>query len=140
MSVHTLASALATRPRPDVVVLGAGQAGLTAAVAAAQQGATVLVLEKLAYAGGSTSMSSGLTAYAGTDEQRELGIEDSVEALKADILATGQHRNDEALVDAYCREQLPPTAGSKASVSSTATSTRPRARASRARTPPTRAG
>lgn len=83
MSVPTLSSALAALPRPDVVVLGAGQAGLTAAVAAAQQGARVLVLEKLAYAGGSTSMSSGLTAYAGTDEQRELGIEDSVEALKA---------------------------------------------------------
>ncbi len=89
-----------------MVVLGAGQAGLTAAVAAAQQGARVLVLEKLAYAGGSTSMSSGLAAYAGTDEQRELGIEDSVEALKADILATGRHKNDEALVDVYCREQL----------------------------------
>ena len=106
MSTPTLSFALAALPRPDVVVLGAGQAGLTAAVAASQQGARVLVLEKLAYAGGSTSMSSGLTAYAGTDEQRALGIEDSVEALKADILATGQHRNDEALVDVYCREQL----------------------------------
>jgi fumarate reductase flavoprotein subunit len=104
--VTTLSEALREIGRPDVLVLGAGQAGLTAAVAAAQRGAKVLVLEKLAYAGGSTSMSSGLTAYAGTDEQRALGIEDSVESLKADILATGQNKNDEALVEAYCREQL----------------------------------
>ncbi|MFN8147557.1 MAG: flavocytochrome c [Candidatus Nanopelagicales bacterium] len=101
-----LSQVLSETGRPDVLVLGAGQAGLTAAVAAAQQGARVLVLEKLPHPGGSTAMSSGLTAYAGTDEQRALGIEDSPEALKADILATGQHRNDEALVDVYCREQL----------------------------------
>ena len=106
MSTLSLSSALERFPRPDVLVLGAGQAGLTAAVAAAQWGARVLVLEKLAYAGGSTSMSSGLTAYAGTDEQAALGIEDSPELLKADILATGQNRNDDALVDVYCREQL----------------------------------
>lgn len=101
-----LAQVLADLGRADVLVLGAGQAGLTAAVAAAQQGARVLLLEKLALPGGSTAMSSGLTAYAGTDEQAAEGIVDSVESLKADILATGRHRNDEALVDAYCREQL----------------------------------
>lgn len=101
-----LSQVLSETGRPDVLVLGAGQAGLTAAVAAAQHGARVLVLEKLAHPGGSTAMSSGLTAYAGTDEQRAMGIEDTAESLKADILATGQHRNDEALVDVYCREQL----------------------------------
>jgi fumarate reductase flavoprotein subunit len=101
-----LSQVLSDLGRPDVLVLGAGQAGLTAAVAAAQQGARVLVLEKLEHPGGSTSMSSGLTAYAGTDEQRALGIQDTPESLRADILAAGQHRNDEALVDAYCREQL----------------------------------
>ena len=91
---------------PDVLVLGTGQAGLCAAVAAAQRGASVLVLEKLAFPGGSTSMSSGLSAYAGTDEQVALGIHDSAESLRADILATGQGRCDESLVDVYCREQL----------------------------------
>jgi len=103
---QSLSQVLQTTGRPDVLVLGAGQAGLTAAVAAAQQGSRVLVLEKLDYAGGSTSMSSGLTAYAGTDEQTAEGIDDSVESLREDILATGQHKNDSALVDAYCREQL----------------------------------
>ena len=102
----SLAQSLAELGRPDVLVLGAGQAGLTAAVAAAQRGARVLVLEKLALAGGSTAMSSGLTAYAGTDEQAAEGIVDSIESMKADILATGQHHSDEALVETYCREQL----------------------------------
>lgn len=101
-----LAQILADLGRPDVLVLGAGQAGLTAALAAAQDGARVLVLEKMQFPGGSTSMSSGLSAYAGTDEQAAEGIVDSIESLKADILATGLHVNDESLVDAYCREQL----------------------------------
>jgi fumarate reductase flavoprotein subunit len=92
--------------RPDVLVLGAGQAGLTAAVAAAQSGASVLILERRKLIGGSTAMSSGLTAYAGTDEQREQGIEDSPELLRRDILETGRFKNDPALVDVYCREQL----------------------------------
>jgi fumarate reductase flavoprotein subunit len=103
---RTLAATLRELGTPDVVVVGAGQAGLTAAVSAAQQGARVLVLEKLSHAGGSTAMSSGLTAYAGTDEQAALGIDDSVESLRADILATGLHKNDESLVDVYCTHQL----------------------------------
>ncbi|MCX6413343.1 MAG: FAD-dependent oxidoreductase [Actinobacteria bacterium] len=92
--------------RPDVLVLGAGQAGLTAAVAAASAGARVLILEKRDIIGGSTAMSSGLTAYAGTAEQASLGIHDDIESLRQDILATGQGKSDPALVDVYCREQL----------------------------------
>ena len=101
-----VAQQLAELGRADVVVLGAGQAGLTAAVAAAQDGARVLVCEKRDIIGGSTAMSSGLTAYAGTDEQATLGIVDDVELLRADILATGHGKCDPALVDVYCREQL----------------------------------
>lgn len=92
--------------RPDVLVLGAGQAGLTAALSAAQAGARVLILEKRDIIGGSTAMSSGLTAYAGTDEQLAMGVEDTIESMRDDILATGKHKNDRALVDVYSREQL----------------------------------
>jgi tricarballylate dehydrogenase len=46
-------------PRVDVVVLGAGLAGLSAAVTAAQAGATVVVVEKAETVGGSALMSGG---------------------------------------------------------------------------------
>lgn len=43
----------------DVVVVGAGGAGMTAAITAAQAGKSVVVLEKLGIAGGNTSRSTG---------------------------------------------------------------------------------
>jgi len=58
----------------DVVVAGAGGAGLSAAHAAAQNGLSVLVLEKLAQVGGNTKISSGFFAV-GTDEQKALGYQ-----------------------------------------------------------------
>ena len=56
----------------DVVVAGAGGAGLAAAHAAAKNGLKVLVLEKLPQVGGNTKISSGFFAV-GTDEQKALG-------------------------------------------------------------------
>ncbi|QFG20091.1 FAD-dependent oxidoreductase [Actinomadura sp. WMMB 499] len=92
--------------RYDVAVVGGGLAGAAAAAAAAESGASVLLLEKTATPGGSTVLSSGLNAYAGTDEQAAAGVADDVELLRRDLLETGRHRNDPSLVDAYCREQL----------------------------------
>ena len=43
----------------DVVVVGSGAAGMTAALAAAHQGLTVVVIEKAARFGGSTARSGG---------------------------------------------------------------------------------
>lgn len=91
----------------DVLVVGSGLAGCAAALAAAEAGATVLQLEKLAVTGGSTVLSAGLSAFAGTAEQMAKGIDDSSELLRRDILETGLHISDPALVDLYCREQLP---------------------------------
>lgn len=92
--------------RFDVVVAGGGLAGASAAASAAERGASVLLLEKNPQPGGSTVLSSGLNAYAGTDEQAAAGVADDVELLRRDLLEVGGHRNDPALVDAYCREQL----------------------------------
>ena len=44
----------------DVVVAGAGGAGLAAALSAAEQGASVLLVEKMAAIGGNTLRASGL--------------------------------------------------------------------------------
>lgn len=52
----------------DVVVVGAGLAGLTAALSAEQAGAKVALLEKLGFVGGTSIFSSGNFLAAGTDE------------------------------------------------------------------------
>ncbi|EMB63141.1 FAD-dependent oxidoreductase [Streptococcus mutans] len=57
----------------DVVVAGAGGAGLAAAHAAAQNGLKVLVLEKLKRIGGNTRISSGFFAI-NTKEQNAAGL------------------------------------------------------------------
>lgn len=64
----------------DMVVIGAGGAGLAAAAAAYQNGMEVIVLEKLATIGGSTSYSGGGISATGTKFQIELGIEDTKES------------------------------------------------------------
>ncbi|WP_330255036.1 FAD-binding protein [Nocardia sp. NBC_00565] len=67
----------------DVVVVGFGGAGACAAIAAADAGASVLVLDRF-YGGGSTVHSGGVV-YAGgaTTVQREAGVTDSAEAMFA---------------------------------------------------------
>ncbi|MBR2697493.1 MAG: FAD-dependent oxidoreductase, partial [Clostridia bacterium] len=61
----------------DVVIVGAGGAGLTAAVRANQEGAKVLVLEKMPFAGGNSLKASGGMNCAGTKFQEAAGITDS---------------------------------------------------------------
>jgi len=65
--------------KADVVVIGAGGAGLAAAVSAHQNGASVLVLEKMPLVGGNTVRSGA--AYNAVDPKRQSaqGIEDSIE-------------------------------------------------------------
>lgn len=63
----------------DVVVLGAGGGGLSAALYAGDGGASVLVLEKASKAGGSTALSEGIIQMGGTKYQKAAGIEDTVE-------------------------------------------------------------
>ena len=60
----------------DVVVIGSGAAGLSAAVAAADSGASVIVLEADDKVGGSSRLSGGHFYAAGTSVQREAGILD----------------------------------------------------------------
>ena len=56
----------------DIIILGAGGAGLTAAVAAAEQGAKVIVLEKRRMAGGNASMAEGFFAAESTVQERNM--------------------------------------------------------------------
>jgi len=63
----------------DIVIIGAGGAGLSAAVSAHQNGASVIILEKMPQVGGNTIISG--SAYNAVDPSRQEpdGIEDSVD-------------------------------------------------------------
>jgi fumarate reductase flavoprotein subunit len=64
----------------DLLVVGAGGAGLSCAIAAAESGLTVGVVEQEADIGGTLHMTGGMMSAAGTRRQREKGItRDSVE-------------------------------------------------------------
>ncbi len=73
----------------DVIVLGAGGAGLSAALTAAAAGKSVIVLEKLPSIGGNTQISGGGMAAPCNWMQQEEGIEDSPELFESDIIAGG---------------------------------------------------
>ncbi|MCD4852638.1 FAD-dependent oxidoreductase [Arthrobacter sp. AK01] len=98
-------SILETIPEYDVVVLGAGIAGLSTSVAAAQAGLRVALLEKTVNIGGSSAMSGGFFAFSGTDEQTAAGVEDSEELFLHDLLEVGSHANDPKLLKAYLNNQ-----------------------------------
>lgn len=75
----------------DVVVVGAGLAGLASAIAAHEAGFRVIILESSDLVGGAASFSGGQVWVADNGRQREQGIEDSLE----DAAAYVRHLNAE---------------------------------------------
>ena len=85
----------------DIVIIGAGPAGMTAGIYAAEGGADVLVLEKMATVGGAGAISSGATDSYGSTFAKEKSVEDSADKLKADMMTAGHNYNQEDLVDLF---------------------------------------
>ncbi len=82
----------------DIVIVGAGGAGLVAATEAAHRGAKVIVLEKMGIVGGNTNHSTGGLNASYTKEQERLGIKDSKEVFFDDTMKGGKYMNDVELV------------------------------------------
>jgi len=74
------------RRRWDVIVVGAGTAGLPAAIFAARRGARVLLVDAAERIGGTLLLSSGQISAGGTSLQKSLGIEDSPQAHFDDVM------------------------------------------------------
>ncbi len=82
----------------DVVVAGAGGAGMTAAITAAQNGKSVIILEKASVPGGNSSYATGGMNAANTHYQAEQNIEDSAELFFEDTMEGGHQLNNPDLV------------------------------------------
>ena len=81
-----------------VVIIGAGAAGLVAALSAREAGQDVLVLERDVVPRGSTALSAGLIPAPGTRWQKAAGIVDSPELFGSDIDAKAKGEPEPSLV------------------------------------------
>ena len=82
----------------EIVIVGAGGAGMAAAIMAHQAGKDFVILEKMPYVGGNTTKATGGMNAAETHYQKEQGIEDSVDLFAADTMKGGHDLNDPELV------------------------------------------
>ena len=85
----------------DVVVIGTGAAGLTAAVVAAESGATVGVFEKADLVGGTAAWSGGQVWIPNNPHMPEVGIADDREQAITYIMSLSRGLLDQELVEAY---------------------------------------
>lgn len=87
----------------DVVVIGGGGAGFAAAITAKENGANVVLLEKLATVGGNTLISGGEYAAPGNEIQKKENIEDSPELFSQDVQKAGGNKD---LIDVLSNNAL----------------------------------
>lgn len=88
-------------PAADVVIVGAGISGLSAALELARGGARVTVLDMSSVYGGHAVMSQGGVCIVNSRLQRSLGLKDSPQRAYRDFLAWGEDA-DPAWVRYYC--------------------------------------
>ncbi|OON99723.1 MAG: hypothetical protein ATN35_11230 [Epulopiscium sp. Nele67-Bin004] len=77
----------------DIIVVGSGGAGLSAAISAAENGRSVLLIEKMNTLGGNTLVSMGGVNIPMSDAQLASNIEDSNDSFYEDIVAGGDNEN-----------------------------------------------
>lgn len=85
----------------DVIVLGTGAAGLTAAIAAHDAGARVAVVEKADLVGGTTAWSGGQVWIPVNPHMADVGVEDSRERAITYIMSLSRDLLERRLVEAF---------------------------------------
>ena len=86
-----------------LLIVGAGAAGLCAALAAKEAGVDPVLIERDAVPSGSTALSAGLIPAAGTRFQRAKGIADSAKLFAGDIQRKAKGEADQSIVDAVAQ-------------------------------------
>ena len=90
-----------------LIIVGAGAAGLCAALAAKEAGVDAVVVERDDVPAGSTALSAGLIPAAGTRFQRDKGISDSPSLFAADIQRKAKGEADHAVVETVAARAAP---------------------------------
>jgi fumarate reductase flavoprotein subunit len=90
-----------------LLIIGAGAAGLCAALAAKEAGIDPLVIERDEQPSGSTSLSAGLIPAAGTRFQGARAIADSAQVFAADIQRKAKNEADPAIVAVVAQGAAP---------------------------------
>lgn len=88
----------------DVVVIGSGAGGSTAAWFAADGGLSTIVLEECSTLGGSAIANSGCFTYGATQVQKNLGYDTTAEQYKSFLQYAGTDGVPDELLDLYCTQ------------------------------------
>ncbi|WP_198434931.1 FAD-dependent oxidoreductase [Aerococcus urinae] len=84
----------------DLVVVGGGAAGISAALRASQLGLDVILVEKQSFIGGAISISGGNQVVYGSQLQKNLGVtDDNAESMVEDFKANGNYENVDELIE-----------------------------------------
>jgi fumarate reductase flavoprotein subunit len=108
-SISALQANKSTPPAPktetlevDVVIVGAGGSGMTAASRASRAGLNVILLEKMAFTGGATMIAGGQMVTVGSNWQKSNGVtNDTPQSMIQDFLVNGSNLNYLPLLTLY---------------------------------------
>jgi fumarate reductase flavoprotein subunit len=78
----------------DIIIVGGGLAGITAAISAKQNGGDVILLEQHEYLGGNTTMAVGTFLFGATSIQKAAGINDDTESFYQWVLTNSHNDKD----------------------------------------------
>jgi uncharacterized protein len=95
VSANSSALARSSHPQFDIIIVGAGIAGICAALEAASEGARILLLDVNSMPGGHAIQSSGGIFIAGSDLQLRLGVDDSPDLAFEDWVRYGEDPDKE---------------------------------------------